>query len=105
MKMPPIELRYKISESTIGALTDSDNTGGCQHFWNCEYNVNNVNDMYSESPKWKQMRWVGRQMYVQQKPVVPKQRRSRTKSFSMIILTFNQKAESSLTPEKVPFNY
>jgi len=45
--MPSIELRYEIS-FTIEALTDSDNIGYCQHFWNCEYNMNNVNDMYSE---------------------------------------------------------
>lgn len=101
-KMPPVELCYEISESTIGTLTHSDNTGCCQHFWNCEYNVNNVNDMYSESLKWKQMRLAGRQVYLQQKAVVPKQQRFRAKSFSMIVLTFNQKTEFSLTLKEVP---
>lgn len=45
------------------ALTDSDNTSCCQHFWDRKHNANNVNDVYSEYPKWKQMRLAGRQIY------------------------------------------
>lgn len=81
MKMQPIELRYKISEARIEALTESDNTGCCQHFWNCEYNVNNVNDMVQRISQVKADAF-GPADKCNKRPLsVAKQRRSRMEEF------------------------